>query len=61
MSEKKQIGVKINSDLWRELRKAALDQDRTATELLEEAIQDYIEKHRRPRGGHLTNRHPLVD
>jgi len=42
----KQIGVKIDPALWKELRMVALEQDRTATELLEEAIREYIDRHR---------------
>lgn len=42
----KQIGVKIDPALWKELRLLALKQDRTATELLEEAMKEYIKKHR---------------
>jgi hypothetical protein len=47
MSEplRKQIGVKINAELWWELRKVAFDEGKTATESLEAAMREYIEKH----------------
>ncbi len=38
----KQIGIKLNPDLWRAIRKIALDQDRTATEVMEDAMRQYI-------------------
>jgi len=46
---RKQIGVKLDMDLWRELRILALEEDRTAGELLEEAMREYLERHRRGR------------
>jgi predicted transcriptional regulator len=41
----KQLGVKVNIDLWREFRMLAIKQDRTATELLKEAMEEYLERH----------------
>ena len=46
---RRQIGVKLDMDLWRELRILALEEDRTAGELLEEAMREYLERHRRGR------------
>jgi predicted transcriptional regulator len=46
--DRRQIGVKLNSDLWREMRVLALQRDRTAGELLEEAMREYLEKQRKP-------------
>ena len=40
--EKKQIGVKIDSELWMEMKILALKQGRTGGELLEEAIRLYL-------------------
>jgi hypothetical protein len=45
-SPRKQIGVKLDVDLWREIRVLALETDRTAGELLEEAMQEYLVKHK---------------
>ncbi len=43
---RKQIGVKLNQDLWRELKILALQQDRTAGELLEDAMEEYLKRHK---------------
>ena len=43
--ERKQIGVKLYSDLWREMKILALKKDKTAGELLEEAIREYLATH----------------
>ena len=47
--ERKQIGVKLDVDLWRELRILALEKDRTAGDLLEEAMREYVARHKRGR------------
>ncbi len=44
--KRKQIGVKLNQDLWRELKILALKQDRTAGELLEDAMREYLKRHK---------------
>lgn len=44
-AERKQIGFKIDQDLWHKLRVLALTQNRTATELLEESMKEYLAKH----------------
>ncbi len=41
----KQLGIKVDVDLWRRFRTLAFQQDRTATELLEEAMREYLERH----------------
>lgn len=46
----KQIGAKINARLWKEIRMIALETDRLATDLLNEAMQDFIKKHGKGRG-----------
>jgi len=43
---RKQIGVKLDQDLWRRLKILALKQDRTAGELLEEAMGEYLNRHK---------------
>jgi predicted transcriptional regulator len=43
--ERKQIGVKLDSELWREMKILALRMDKTAGELLEEAIREYLASH----------------
>ena len=46
-----QIGTKVDAYLWRELRMVAVQEQKNAYELLDEAIQDVIRKHKR----HQTN------
>jgi hypothetical protein len=41
----KQIGVKIDPELWKEMRVLALQQDITATEALNRAMREYLERH----------------
>ena len=48
-ADRRQIGVKLDSDLWRQVRILALEQDRTAGELLEEAMREYLERNKRAR------------
>ncbi len=43
--ERKQIGVKLDSNLWREMKILALKKDKTAGGLLEEAIRAFLAKH----------------
>ena len=43
-ADRRQIGVKLNSELWRQVRILALEQDRTAGELLEDAMREYLTK-----------------
>ncbi len=42
--QRKQIGVKIDVDLWREIKILALKENRTAGEILEDSLRDYLEK-----------------
>ena len=48
-SARKQIGVKLDVDLWHEIKVLAVVTHRTAGALLEEALREYLEKHRRGR------------
>ena len=36
--------INIDPDLWRELRKAAIDMDISASDLLEEAVREKLSK-----------------
>jgi hypothetical protein len=36
--------ININLDLWKEVKKAAIDEGITATEFLEEALRDRLKK-----------------
>jgi hypothetical protein len=42
---RKQIGCKLDSELWREVKILALKQGRTAGELLEDAMREYLLTH----------------
>lgn len=42
---KKNIGVKVDDQLWRHLRALALRQGRLTGELLDEAIEQYLKSH----------------
>ena len=44
----KQLGVQVNKEQWRKFRSLAVLQDRTAADLLEEAMAEYLEKHESP-------------
>ena len=42
---RRQIGIKLNMGLWKEIKMIALEQERTATEVLEDAMREYIKEH----------------
>jgi post-segregation antitoxin (ccd killing protein) len=46
--DRKQIvtSLKVDPDLWKQARKAAIDYDITLGELIAEAISDWIQKHK---------------
>jgi hypothetical protein len=44
--ERKQLGVLINSVLWTQIKILALQQGRNATEVLEDAMREYLQKHK---------------
>ena len=48
--ESQQIGVRVNPTIWREIRLLAMQQDKTATELLNQAMEDFVKKHKKGRG-----------
>jgi len=39
--------IKIKPDLWKEAKIEAVKQDRTVSELLEEAIEEWLRNHRK--------------
>ena len=43
--ERKQIGVKIDSELWMQIKILALKQGRTGGQLLEDALRLYLGKY----------------
>jgi len=44
--ERRQLGVKIDVELWRQLRAFAVKRGINAFELLEQAIAEFLQKHR---------------
>lgn len=46
MPKKSSISIKIDPELWKTAKIEAVKHNITLTELLEEAIRDYIEKRR---------------
>ena len=43
---RKQIGIKLDMGLWRDIKIVALEQDRTATGVVEDALREYTARHR---------------
>lgn len=39
--------VKVKPSIWREAKKQAIDEGKTVSELMEEAIDSYIKEHRK--------------
>lgn len=44
--KRKNIGVKVDEAVWRRFRALALAQGKTAGDLLDELMTEYVEKHR---------------
>ena len=42
----KQVGAKIDAELWKQMRVLAIEQGTTATRLLNDAMREYIERHK---------------
>ncbi len=42
----KQVGAKIDAELWKQLRVLAIEQGTTATRLLNDAMREYISRHK---------------
>lgn len=57
----KQIGAKIDPVLWQEMRVLALRTGRTATDLLNEAMREYLERHSAPPMGSIDELAPLAE
>lgn len=43
--KRRQLGILFSDRLWTELRIMALRKKKTATELIEEAVKEYLERH----------------
>ncbi len=43
--ERRQLGILFSEPLWIRLRKLALDKKKTGTELMEEAVKEYLKNH----------------
>ena len=43
---RRQIGIKLDVAIWRDIKIVALEQDRTATEVVEDALREYTRRHR---------------
>jgi hypothetical protein len=48
-SEARQVGVRLDPALWRELRILAIQTDRSATEVLHQAISEFMARERQGR------------
>ena len=48
MEEKREAtSIKIKPNVWKEAKKQAIDEGKTVSELMEEAIDTYIKEHRK--------------
>jgi len=45
--QREKTSIKIKPKIWREAKKEAIDQGKTVSELMEEAIDAYIKEHRK--------------
>jgi predicted transcriptional regulator len=45
--ERKQVGTKLDPDIYRQIRILALQQGRTAGSVIDEALREYIAKQRK--------------
>jgi hypothetical protein len=45
---RKGLTLRLNRAAWRQLRQLALDDERSAHDLLIDALNDYFEKHKKP-------------
>ena len=46
-SERKQVGIHIDVELWRKFRAKALEQGKQAGHLVEELIRDYLDNEKK--------------
>ena len=47
MQQREKTSIKIRPKLWKEAKKTAIDEGKTVSELMEEAIDAYIKEHRK--------------
>ncbi|MGE5892688.1 MAG: ribbon-helix-helix domain-containing protein [bacterium] len=47
MSERKTVSVRMSPELYKKIRFLAIERERSVAELLEEAIQDLLKKHKK--------------
>lgn len=45
--ERTATSIKIKPEIWKEAKKAAIDEGKTVSELLEEALDSWIKEHRK--------------
>ncbi len=45
--QREATSIKIKPKIWREAKKQAIDEGKTVSELMEEAIETYIKEHRK--------------
>jgi predicted transcriptional regulator len=51
---RKQPGIKINNDLWIGVKVLAAKKERTATELVEQAIREFLQRHGKDKEGNVV-------
>ncbi len=44
---REKTSVKVKPEIWKEAKKQAIDEGKTVSELMEEAIDDYLKEHRK--------------
>jgi macrodomain Ter protein organizer (MatP/YcbG family) len=44
MAERKTTSIKVNPQLWKELKKQAIDEDKDLSDILEEMIRERVKK-----------------
>ncbi len=44
MADRRTFSVRIDPEIWKAARRLAVDNDTTLSDLVEEAIQDYLKK-----------------
>jgi hypothetical protein len=47
MAERKTTSIKVQPDLWKELKKRAIDEDKDLSDMLEEMIRDRLDTRKR--------------
>jgi predicted HicB family RNase H-like nuclease len=44
---REKTSIKIKPEVWREAKKAAIDESKTVSELVEEALEKWIKEHKK--------------